>query len=303
MSITHDRPNRSDYVSARGLRRDGLPMRLWEKAVRLVWDPSEIDFSQDVAHWADLDDRRRAGLGGQARGFMVGEEAVTLDILPLLRAISDEGRLEETMYLTTFAFEEAKHVDFFTRWFDAVGCDPRELETAVPRAADYGGSAVIDDELPRVMQRLDGDRSAQAVLDAALTYNQFVEAVLAIVGYRIWERIFTRRDILPGFQQGLKLVQRDERRHIAYGTYLCRRIIAADHDLWSFVEQRMHDLTEMALDTGGQAAAAYGDRFQQYADLVRAQAARRLAVLRPATTLTPERVEADTEDTLVPDLG
>ncbi len=42
-----------------------------------------------------------------ARVFMVGVEAVTLDIVPLLRFMSDQGRLEDTMYLTMFAMEEA----------------------------------------------------------------------------------------------------------------------------------------------------------------------------------------------------
>ena len=44
--------------------------------------------------------------------FQAGEEAVTLDLLPLIRAIAQEGRIEEEMYLTTFLWEEAKHVDF-----------------------------------------------------------------------------------------------------------------------------------------------------------------------------------------------
>jgi hypothetical protein len=30
-----------------------------------------------------------------ARGFMIGEEAVTLDIVPMLRCMSDLGRLED----------------------------------------------------------------------------------------------------------------------------------------------------------------------------------------------------------------
>ena len=68
------------------------------------------------------------------RGFMVGEEAVTLDIIPLLRAMSDMGRLEDTMYLSMFAMEEAKHIDFFRHWFDAVGFD---VETG--GMSGYGG--------------------------------------------------------------------------------------------------------------------------------------------------------------------
>ena len=77
-----------------------------------------------------------------ARGFMVGEEAVTLDIVPLLRCMSDLGRLEDTMYLSMFAMEEAKHTDMFRRWFDAVGLDPSSLDDLVRASrARYGARA------------------------------------------------------------------------------------------------------------------------------------------------------------------
>ena len=38
--------------------------------------------------------------------------------------MSDQGRLEDTMYLSMFAMEEAKHTEMFRRWFDAVGLNP-----------------------------------------------------------------------------------------------------------------------------------------------------------------------------------
>ena len=43
-------------------------------------------------------------------------------------------------------------------------------------------------------------------------------------------------------------MQRDERRHIAYGTYLCRRIIAAHPEVWPFVERRWAELTKPYLE-------------------------------------------------------
>jgi ribonucleoside-diphosphate reductase beta chain len=57
----------------------------------------------------------------------------------------------------------------------------------------------------------------EAILDATLIYNQLVEGVLAIAGYQRWEQVFARLGRLPGLEAGLKLTQRDERRHIAYG--------------------------------------------------------------------------------------
>jgi ribonucleoside-diphosphate reductase beta chain len=290
------------YVSPSGLRRDVLPFKLWEKAKRLVWDPADIDFSSDAAEWPSLEERWKIGFAAAARGFMIGEEAVTLDILPLLRAMADEGSFEDTMYLTTFAFEEAKHVDFFTRWFEAIGFDPHTLDGYMPRREEYGGPRIIDDELPRVMRRLDADRSPEAIFDAAFTYNQYVEAVLAIVGYTIWRRMFAKRDVLHGFQEGIGLVQLDERRHIAYGTYLCRRLIAEHAALWPFAQRRMSELLEFSIGGTGEARSIYGDRFEQYADLVRTQADRRMQLLAAARTLTADQVDAGTEEELVPDL-
>src|ERR1700733_8958844 len=41
----------------------------------------------------------------------------------------------------------------------------------------------------------------------------------------------------------MKLTQRDERRHIAYGTYLGRRVLAENPELWEWLEQRWAKLT------------------------------------------------------------
>ena len=114
-------------TSARGLDRASVPMRLFEKAKRLgIWNPSEIDFTQDAADWQRLDPLEREVLLHLTALFQAGEEAVTNDIVPLLLAVSGEGRVEEELYLTTFLFEEAKHTDFFRRFLDTVAaCDDR----------------------------------------------------------------------------------------------------------------------------------------------------------------------------------
>src|SRR5437764_8613704 len=162
------------YTSPSGINRDALPWRLWSKAKKQFWDPADIDYSKDVSDWQTIPEDVRGLVALGARGFMVGEEAVTLDIVPLLRAISDEGRLEETIYLTSFTLEEAKHVDFFRTWFDAIGCDPSAMP--MPAYGESNGDGYQGDifagELERVMTRLDNDRSPEAFLDAGITYNQ-----------------------------------------------------------------------------------------------------------------------------------
>jgi ribonucleoside-diphosphate reductase beta chain len=233
------------YRSLGGLDYESVPWRLWEKSKKLFWDPADLDFSQDAADWQEMSAEERTLVAMSARGFMVGEEAVTLDIVPLLRCMSDLGRLEDTMYLSMFAMEEAKHTEMFRRWFDAVGLDPASLDdlARAQQAALGERPGIFDGPLTRVMRRLDTDKSPQAILDASIIYNQFVEGVLAIAGYQRWEQTFRRLGKLPGLQAGLKLTQRDERRHIAYGTYLARRVLAENPELWEWLEQRWAKLT------------------------------------------------------------
>jgi len=246
------------YATTRGgFRTDILPWRLFQRAKQLTWDPADVDFSREAADWASSEDGTRRLVARLATTFMVGEEAVTLDILPLLRAIADEGRIEEAMFLTTFLGDEAKHAEFFRTWFDVVGA-PKDLDELLTDAQ----RRVFDDELPRSMSRLDTDRSPEAFLDASLTYNHFVEGVLAMTGYWAWDRMFAMQDAFPGMRRGLELVQRDERRHLAYGTYLCRRIVAEHPETWPFVEQKMSHLRDLGLKFVDDLGAAVFEDFR-----------------------------------------
>jgi ribonucleoside-diphosphate reductase beta chain len=294
------------YRSTRGLDYDSVPWKLWEKSKKLFWDPADVDFSRDAADWQAMSDEERTLVALSARGFMVGEEAVTLDIVPLLRCMSDLGRLEDTMYLSMFAMEEAKHTEMFRRWFDAVDLDPASLDHLVlaqQAALGERRTGVFDGALTRVMRRLDTDQSPQAILDASLIYNHLVEGVLAIAGYQRWERVFRKLEKLPGLEAGLKLTQRDERRHIAYGTYLARRVLAENPELWEWLEQRWAKLT--AGFDGGYGAPDARDRQQveaaeqiaQYQRLSR----RRLEALAVARTMNVAEVDASAVETFEPE--
>jgi ribonucleoside-diphosphate reductase beta chain len=294
------------YRSTRGLDYDSVPWKLWEKSKKLFWDPADVDFSRDAADWQAMSDEERTLVALSARGFMVGEEAVTLDIVPLLRCMSDLGRLEDTMYLSMFAMEEAKHTEMFRRWFDAVGLDPASLDHLVlaqQAALGERRTGVFDGALTRVMRRLDTDQSPQAILDASLIYNQLVEGVLAIAGYQRWERVFRTLEKLPGLEAGLKLTQRDERRHIAYGTYLARRVLAENPELWEWLEQRWAKLT--AGFDGGYGAPDPGDRQQveaaEQAARYQRLSRRRLEALAVARTMNVAEVDASAVETFEPE--
>ena len=227
-----------------GLNWTALPMRLFQKGNRLHWNPAEIDFSKDAEDWTDLSDDEREGAIRLATLFEAGEESVTHDIQPFMYAMSEEGRLEDEMYLTQFAFEEAKHVEAFRRWLDAIGIK-EDLHEWVDRNPGY--KKIFYEILPDAMNRLKTDPSPAAQVRAAVVYNQVVEGVLALTGYHSWHRATEQRDILPGMQQLIKLISRDERRHMAWGTFTCRRHVAGDETTWQVVQDTLDELLGPAM--------------------------------------------------------
>lgn len=239
-------PIRDGFSSIKegGLHLTSLPMRLFIKGNRLFWNPAEIDFTKDASDWAELTDDEREMALRLASLFLAGEEAVTKDIQPFMHAMSEEGRLEDEMYLTQFAFEEAKHVEAWRRWLDAVGATD-DLSGWVDENPSY--REVFYDRLPKALQALHTDPSPAAQVRAATVYNQVVEGVLAMTGYHSWRRSAEERGILPGVVEVVRLIGRDERRHIAWGTFTCRRHIAADPTNWDVFQEALNELLTPAI--------------------------------------------------------
>jgi ribonucleoside-diphosphate reductase beta chain len=241
-------------TTTRGLLRDTPPMRLFEKAKRLgIWNPSVIDLTKDRLDWQGFSDQERTVLLHLTSMFQAGEEAVTLDLLPLIQVIAKEGHLEEEMFLTTFLFEEAKHVDFFRRFLDEVAREHGDLT----RFSGDNYRFIIYEALPNALDRLRQDPSPAAQVEASVTYNMIVEGVLAETGYHAYFTILERNNLMPGIRQGISLLKLDESRHIAYGVYLLSRLMAEQPELWPVLENKMNELLIPAVGVIGDLFAAY----------------------------------------------
>ncbi|MCB9136420.1 MAG: R2-like ligand-binding oxidase [Anaerolineales bacterium] len=247
--------NRTSFTTTtRGLNRESAPMRLYEKAKRFgVWNPADIDLARDAVDWKRLTDDERRLILHLTTLFQAGEEAVTLDLLPLIEIIAAEGRLEEEMFLTTFLFEEAKHVDFFARFLEEVAGHNTDLE----HFHEDNYRTVFYEALPAALGRLRTDHSPEAQIRASVTYNMIVEAVLAETGYHAYYTILDRHQILPGTRQGIVHLQQDESRHIAYGLHLLSRLVAAHPNLWDALEDQMNQLFIPAVGVIADAFASY----------------------------------------------
>ncbi|MFC7326455.1 R2-like ligand-binding oxidase [Marinactinospora rubrisoli] len=282
-------------LRAGGLNWESLPLRLFAKGNARFWNPADIDLSRDAEDWRSLPERTRDRVARLCAQFVAGEEAVTEDILPFLRAMSAEGRMADEMYLTQFAFEEAKHVQVFRMWLDAVGVDT-DLHEHV--RSNPGYRVLFYEELPAALHALDADPSPGNQVRASVTYNHIIEGSLALTGYYAWNHVCTARGIFPGMREIIRRIGDDERRHMAWGTFTCRRHVAADDANWAIVHERLHELLPHVLatvgstDDGTDAGEGYelGDTLLKYAT---DRALRRLGAIESARGVPVDRIDVD----------
>jgi len=249
---------RTEYGALRagGLNWNSLPLRLFAGGNAKFWNPADIDFSQDRADWEGLSEGEREIATTLCAQFVAGEESVTQDIQPFMQAMRIEGRLGDEMYLTQFAFEEAKHVEVFRRWLDAVGVTA-DLSGYVSNPAYQ---RMFGDELPESLAALATDASPAAQVRASVTYNHVVEGMMALTGYYAWHKICVERGILPGMQELVRRIGDDERRHMAWGTFTCRRHVAGNDANWAVFESRMMELIPTAVQNTVEFFEPFGSR-------------------------------------------
>jgi ribonucleoside-diphosphate reductase beta chain len=242
------------FRSTNGGLRDCFPLRLYAKAKRLgIWDPAAVDFTQDRADWQTLNEPQKEAILSLTSLFVAGEEAVTLDLLPLILAIARERRIEEELFLTTFLFEEGKHTELFGRFLTEVTGSADGLDRF--HVPSY--RRIFYEELPEAMNRLLHDSSPEALARAAVTYNMIVEGVLAETGYHSYHESLAANGLMPGLCAALVHVKQDESRHIAYGVYLLSRLVAAEPVVWDVIEERMNELFPLALGVVGETFERY----------------------------------------------
>lgn len=85
------------------------------------------------------------------------------------------------------------------------------------------------------------------------------EGTLALTKYVAWQDICADHGILSGMQEVVRRIGGDERLHMAWGTFTCRRHVATDDANWTAFETRMNELIPLALRITEEAFAPYGD--------------------------------------------
>jgi len=198
----------------------------WERG---NWSATAIDLSADRTQWLEgfSDLERKAALWNYSM-FFHGEDAVTDDLAPFIDAAPRE---EQKYFLATQQVDEARHSIFFHRFMHEVvqrgdGTIAGALEATEPELT-WGFRRTFEmlDEVTGVLRK---DRSRTALARAVTMYHFIVEATLAQPGQHFIGDYLERRDVLPGFREGMEHVAQDEQRHIGFGVKLLHDLAKED---------------------------------------------------------------------------
>lgn len=212
------------------LDRESKGTRYYRNAVERHWDPADIALDDDLEHFVAFlaeDDESDLAIDmfrQSVARFGAGEQAVTEDLAPLATALEN---VDDQMFITTQLYEEAKHTDFFDRYWRAV-INPLEAELGYEQSSPTEQRWFNEEyhELfernERAMHALLENRSPEAFARAYAHYHLVIEGILAQTGYYGMQQSFAADQNpelphLPGLYEGFTHIRQDEGRHVGFG--------------------------------------------------------------------------------------
>jgi len=211
----------------------------WEQG---NWSATKIDFTTDREQWESTfsEMERRATLWTYAM-FFHGEDSVADNLSPYIDAAPRE---EQKYFLATQQVDEARHAILFARFMREVagtGTDPASALEATRPELTWGFKKVFA-RLDQMADELRRDRSKPKLAQAITLYHLIVEASLAQPGQHLIEESLKRRDLLPGFREGIGNVSKDEQRHIAFGVKMIADLVREDPECLPAIEELLREI-------------------------------------------------------------
>ena len=202
---------------------------LWERQQRATQD---LDFTQDRIDWHERfsSEERFARMYGLS-AFFTGEQRVTDELGPIMRAAPTE---EMRIFLSTQIADEARHVQFFNRFYDEVAVlegadDLAERLARVQRNLNPEFEVLFHQMLTSRVNRLAAEpEDTEALVEAVTIYHMVIEGVLALTGQHFVIGYNQQEGTLPGFVEGFGNVARDEHRHVAFGARFLTEMACED---------------------------------------------------------------------------
>ncbi len=238
-------PQIEDTTRNYRLDPDSFAGGYFRNAVYRHWDPYEdipqsmLEADRSRLRGDDIDQAEFESLRRTLALFGAGEEAVTEDLTPLLQVTSDVDR---ELFLTSQLYEEAKHTQFFDRYWREV-IDPvardRGFEVTNPTDQRYFSEdyVALFEKTATAMERLLSEDSPTNRARAYCHYHLIVESVLAQTGYYGLQSTFSPTGAdrtgenhidLDGLIEGITRVRSDEGRHVGFGMHEVQRLIGEE---------------------------------------------------------------------------
>jgi ribonucleoside-diphosphate reductase beta chain len=202
--------------------------QLWE---RQHWSAHAIDFSQDrVDWWEKFPEEERFQRMYGFSSFFVGEQKVADELGPMMRAAPTE---QMRIFLCTQIADEARHVEFFNRFYGEVGVlESGDLHARIEETIQHVNPEfhVLFDELlgARVDRLARKPEDLEMLVETITLYHMVIEGMLALTGQHFILQYNEDNGTLPGFCEGFNKVARDEHRHVAFGARFLQEMAEAD---------------------------------------------------------------------------
>ena len=233
---------RDGIRAADGISYDDL-YRRWEQG---NWSATAIDFGADRDGWEALSDIQRKSALWIYSMFFYGEDSVADNLSPYIDAAPKE---EQKYFLATQQVDEARHAVFFHRFFkEVIGAGESISSTLAYTEAQLGwGYRNVFERLDRMADDLRRDHSLPNFARAIALYHMVVEATLAQPGQHYIEDYFAKAGTMPGFNEGMANVSRDEQRHIGFGVKVLAECFAESDECKEAVRELLLELLPFSL--------------------------------------------------------
>src|SRR5919198_6568504 len=148
---------------------------LWE---RQQWATQDIDFSQDRIDWHErIDEQERFQRMYGLSSFFIGEQRVAEELGPMMRACPDE---DMRVFLCTQIADEARHVEFFNRFYAEVGVlEADDLRGRLAETSEHLNpefTELFDEALKRRVDRLGAEpQDLETLVEAITIYHMVIE--------------------------------------------------------------------------------------------------------------------------------
>lgn len=223
------------------------PQQLYELWERQHWSAHAIDLEQDKRDWAAMPDAERDDILWGLSSFFIGEERVTTQFSGLVMSYDDE---REESFLTTQQVDEARHMQFFDRYYREVFAYDGGIEDSLKRVREHVTDAFVklfDESLVDAGKRLIANpRDLAAKVEFVTLYHMIIEGTLALSGQHFLLRYFDEdTKTMPGFVEGFSKIAQDEHRHVAYGTWFLQQQ-AGDEAMRERIQSTLGELLPIA---------------------------------------------------------